>query len=53
MKQNKNYKDFEDTLQYILAKNSSCDSIVSNDKNFFSQEMPLYTSKEFVKRFLL
>ena len=52
MKQNQNYKDFEDTLQYILAKNSSCDAIVSNDKNFFSQEVPLYTSKEFVKRFL-
>ena len=52
MKQNQNYEDFEDTLQYILAKNSSCDAIVSNDKNFFSQEVPLYTSKEFVKRFL-
>jgi predicted nucleic acid-binding protein len=52
MKQNQNYKDFEDTLQYILAKNSSCDAIVSNNKNFFSQEVPLYTSKEFVKRFL-
>jgi predicted nucleic acid-binding protein len=52
MKQNQKYHDFEDSLQYILAKNSSCEAIISNDKNFFSQDIPLFTSKEFVKRYL-
>jgi len=46
------YKDFEDTLQYILALENGCDAIISNDKRFISKELPLYTSKAFVEKYL-
>ena len=46
------YKDFEDTLQYILALESGCDAVISNDKRFVSKDLPLYTSKAFVEKYL-
>jgi len=49
MLKDSDYKDLEDTLQYILAKKHSCDLIVSNDKNFMSKDIKVITSKEFVK----
>ncbi|MEA2019947.1 MAG: PIN domain-containing protein [Campylobacterota bacterium] len=51
MRENKNYKDLEDTIQYILAKNQNCDLIISNDKNFYSQEVELLNSNQFMKKF--
>ncbi len=50
MKENQNYKDLEDTIQYILAKKEGCDLIISNDKNFVSEDIELLSSKEFLKK---
>ena len=46
------YKDLEDTIQYIMALNTGCDVIVSNDKRFVSKEIEMMDSQTFVKRFL-
>ncbi len=46
------YKDLEDTIQYIMAKKYECDLIISNDKNFISKDIELITSKEFCKRYI-
>ena len=48
MGENPNYKDLEDTIQYILAKKEGCELIISNDKGFYSEEIPVMSSKEFV-----
>ena len=47
MKENKNYKDLEDTMQYILAKKENCDLIISNDENFYASDIKVLSSKEF------
>ena len=47
MLHNKLYKDLEDTLQYLLAKKQKCDLIISNDKNFASEDIPVISSKDF------
>jgi len=49
MLEDSNYKDLEDTIQYVLAKKLECDLIVSNDKNFIGKDIKLTTSKEFCK----
>jgi len=48
MKKNRNFTDLEDTIQYIMAKKSSCDLILSNDKGFVSEGITLMSSGEFV-----
>jgi predicted nucleic acid-binding protein len=48
MKTNKNFKDLEDTIQYVMAKKAECDLIVSNDKGFASDAIELMSSSEFV-----
>jgi len=45
----KNYFDLEDAIQYILAKKSKCDLIISNDKNFISKDIKVLSSKEYIK----
>eukprot|EP01156_Anaeramoeba_ignava_P016171 Anaeramoba_ignava/a619040_5.p1 GENE.a619040_5~~a619040_5.p1 ORF type:complete len:142 (-),score=18.98 a619040_5:28-453(-) len=50
MKENQKFKDLEDTIQYILAKKEGCDLILSNDKNFVSDEIELLTTKEFLEK---
>ena len=52
MKENSNYSDLEDTLQYVLAEKSNCELIISNDKNFYSDKLELISTKEFCKRFI-
>jgi len=52
MLQDSDYKDLEDTLQYIMAKKENCDMIISNDENFVSKNIEVLTSKEFYKRFV-
>ena len=49
MRENQNYKDLEDTIQYILAKKEGCDLIISNDTGFYSEEIPVMSSKEFLE----
>lgn len=41
MRENENFRDLEDTLQYVLAQKVECDLIVSNDKAFYSKEIVL------------
>jgi len=52
MREDLSFKDFEDTLQYVLALNKSCELIISNDQNFFSPEIQKISSSEFVERFI-
>ncbi len=47
MKEDKNYKDLEDTMQYILAKKEGCDVIISNDKEFYASDIKVVSSQEF------
>lgn len=47
MRENANYTDFEDTLQYVLAKKQNCELIISNDKNFYSDDLTLMSSENF------
>ena len=49
MKQNSNFTDLEDTIQYIMAKKASCDLILSNDRGFVSEDILLMSSREFVE----
>jgi predicted nucleic acid-binding protein len=50
MTQDSDYKDLEDTIQYVLAKKYECDYIISNDKKFVSKDIILLTSQEFSKQ---
>jgi len=52
MRKDEDYKDFEDTIQYILALNTKCDVIVSNDKRFVAKGLPCVSSKVFVGEWL-
>lgn len=44
--------DFEDTLQYLSAKNFDCECIITNDKSFYKADIETLSSKEFIKRYL-
>jgi predicted nucleic acid-binding protein len=52
MVQNSDYKDLEDTIQYIMATKYKCDIIVSNDKSFVSEDIKLLTSEEFCNEYI-
>lgn len=52
MLEDSDYKDLEDTLQYVMAKKSQCDLIVSNDDNFVSKDIEIISSKEFVLKYI-
>ncbi len=51
MENDKNFKDLEDTIQYVLAKNEGCDLILTNDKDFYSPDIKVLTTEEFIKQF--
>ncbi len=44
--------DLEDSLQYVSAKKMMCDVIVTNDQNFYTEEIEKLTSSAFVKTYL-
>jgi len=50
MREDEKFKDLEDTLQYVLAKNIKCDLIISNDKKFYSSDIELLNSDEALKK---
>lgn len=50
MRTNPKFKDLEDTIQYILALKEGCDLIISNDKEFASEEIKLVTTTQFLKK---
>ncbi len=44
--------DFEDSVQYIVAKTLACDVIVTNDKNFVkNSEIEVLSSKRFLEKY--
>jgi predicted nucleic acid-binding protein len=49
MKSNKNFKDLEDTIQYVMAKKVGCDLILSNDKGFVSDKIELIKSEKILQ----
>ena len=44
--------DLEDNLQYVCAKHSKSEIIISNDKNFIKTDIQTLSSREFVERYL-
>jgi predicted nucleic acid-binding protein len=52
MRENGQYSDFEGALQYVLAKKQNCELIISNDKYFYSQDLPLLSSQDFCANYL-
>jgi len=47
-----NSSDLEDNLQYVVAKNSKVELIVTNDKKFYKGSLTTMTSQEFANRYL-
>lgn len=47
-----NNSDLEDNLQYVISKKHKCDVIVTNDKDFYTADIPVADSKSFVERYL-
>ena len=52
MRNDADYNDLEDTIQYILALNHRCDLIVTNDQNFVAKEIACMSTASFVKKYL-
>lgn len=50
MNKNEKYSDLEDTIQYVLAMHSQCDGILTNDKRFYSEELPIFSSAQFMQQ---
>ena len=53
MKQNKNFTDLEDTIQYVMAKKVKADLILSNDRGFASDGIELMSTEKFCKEMKL
>ncbi len=45
--------DLEDNLQYISAKESKCNLIITNDRKFISKDIKLFSSEEFCTEYRL
>lgn len=50
MKRDQNFKDLEDTLQYVLAKKMQCNLILSNDKDFYSPDISVINVTDFLEK---
>ena len=48
-----NNQDFEDNVQSALAHKVPCQVIVTNDRTFIKEKIPVLTSSEFVKHHCL
>ena len=46
----KNFRDLENTLQYVLAKKEDCDLILTNDKRFYSPDIRTFSSMQFFNK---
>ena len=51
MERDRNFRDLEDTLVYVLAKRENCNLILSNDEDFYSPDLCVMSSQEFCKTF--
>jgi len=52
MQKDKNFKDLEDTLQYVLAKENKCDLILSNDDDFYTPDIKRVNTRDFIESLL-
>lgn len=52
MQKDSDFRDLEDTLQYILAKKVECNFIITNDKSFISKDIEIIHTKEFCEKFM-
>jgi predicted nucleic acid-binding protein len=43
--------DLEDNVQFVLAKKSCCNLIISNDKSFSQLDIPVINSRNFVEKY--
>ena len=44
--------DLEDNIQYLCSKASHCNTIVTNDKNFYKGNINVLSSKAFVAQYI-
>ena len=51
MRKDSDYTDMEDVIQYVLAKKTECDLIVTNDKRFVAKEIECVGSDRFMGLF--
>ncbi len=51
MREDGDYVDFEDTIQYVMALNEGCDAIVTNNRNLVSREINCFSSETFVQKY--
>jgi len=51
MRKDSDYSDMEDVIQYVLAKKTECDLIVTNDKRFVAKEIDCVGSEGFMDFF--
>lgn len=47
-----NHTDLEDNVQYISAKKTNCEIILTNDKKFHSPDITTFSSQEFIDKYL-
>ena len=52
MRNDSDYKDMEDTIQYILALQQDCDLIITNDKKFIAKKINCMNAEAFVSKFI-
>jgi len=45
-------KDLEDNLQYVSARYSKSEIIITNDKKFYTGDIEIITSQDFVDKYL-
>jgi len=45
--------DLEDNLQYITAQQNQCQVIITNDKKFYSKNIKILSSVDFVAKYLV
>lgn len=50
MQKDDDYTDLEDAVQYILALQSGCDVILTNDGGFMAKELPITNSTDFMDK---
>jgi len=51
---NAGHIDFEDSIQYYIARQNNCDLIISrNTKHYKGLDIPVLTAEEFLRRILL
>lgn len=53
MQQDSDYQDLEDTIQYILAKSTGCEVILTNDAKFVAKDLQVISSAVLINDALL